>query len=142
MKNFQDFWHDMLADTELKLEVKRALGLDSEDITEAQYPMLVELGKAHGYTFTEEDIHFARAASRKLDDNELITVSGGGMDDDDECFIDYGCQSSQITTHHDINGDYHGYGMCSMDYACRLAYNSCRISNKCYSAQACNGEAH
>lgn len=82
----------MLTDDALKMEVRRALGSDSADFTEAQYPTLVELGKAHGYDFTEEDIHLARASGRKLDDNELATVTGGGVDD--FCvFSDNGCMS-------------------------------------------------
>ena len=147
MKKYQDFWNDMLADEALKLEVKRALNSDSPDFTEAQHPALVEFGKAHGYDFTEEDIHLARACNRELDDNELATVTGGGIDDicifvDKGCMTNNSCKEAQITTHYDEYGrPYHGKGTCIADYACAISWNSCAISNKCWNEHICNGEA-
>lgn len=147
MKGFQDFWNDMLADDALKIEIKKALNSDSLELTETQYPAVIEIGKAHGYAFTEEDIHLARAVDRELDDNELATVTGGGIDDvcwfgDKGCYTDYYCGRAQITTHWDEHGfEYHGFGECIADYACQAAWNSCAVSNKCWNQQYCNGEA-
>lgn len=123
------------------MEVRRAQGSDSADFAEAQYPTLVEIGKARGYAFMKEDIHFARAAGRKPDDNEPVKVTGGGIGDD--CSNDYLCKDALIMTHYSPVGyEYHGKGECAADYACQNSWNTCGISRQSFRLTLCDGSAY
>ena len=108
MKSLKDFKADLLSDEALRLELDnavRALNLESLEEKEAYS---IEFGKAHGYEFTEEDISFAKALEKEMDEKELTLVAGGLVKSN-----------------------------CDFDYACAFIFNSCAFCNECYNNHSC-----
>ena len=153
MKDFQKLKKDLIINEELRQALKKVLRSDNIEVPAERYGEIVSFGAEHGYEFTEEDIHYDRASNRDLSEEELKLVSAGGITDymqydfcnhDYYCYLDFGCDASQRVYHTDcaLNAKpYWSRGMCILDYACPVGFNSCVISNECTNATVCRDAA-
>ncbi|MDO4503451.1 MAG: hypothetical protein Q4D06_09825 [Coriobacteriia bacterium] len=117
MKDAKQFLADLKNNTELARAFEELAPQVEEAVAKADDPAaaraesLAAFAKEHGYELDSEELSLASATNREVDEDALKAVAGGGR------------------------------GWCFANYACQNIWNSCTVSNECFSEQTCKDRA-